>query len=1016
MRFYKCITAIVLIGVCLMSKTIFSQETFESRKELNNYIFQNSDLENVTDGYFLEFNQDFTPELQDSFFSDIENEVRREQLLAYLKIMEDADVSGDFEMDSVLFPIMDRFYANNGVSPIAIPLFICDVRFDHLNESSYNEFSNWSSTEPFPQLTQNDLDYKHEVMTGFFADSLRNRNIKLYWNEDTYFTNTDRVIEKVNVIINGDSIRLRQNQIYDLKDHYTGTLTSIDISIQFDDETVENKTSKLFFTNAQEKNGCEEFIAFTSEENPWSSLGDFCNIGYLSSLGEEVFGGLAMPGIRFGVLWGCGETKELDKPYLILGGWGPYTDKSIINNAQNWPSTIQHAYWNYNQEGFINNLVGAGYDVIIAKIDPPNQSTIANSELIEELIKMINVEKFSNDSYEENIISGYSAGALSARLALQRMEKEHLEGINEHHHSKLFVSFDGEHGGANVALGLQHLVKYTEEHNMTTALLNQFLNPVPVPPATVWTLENYFNAYALHYILNAPLSRELLRYFHTETGTSSAQTIGAGFHPDRSNLLGQYALFDHPKNSHNPRYPAFTRNISISNGTSQSDISGTTSNHYPYPADESHLIFKHERSQRRWEASFLGSGTPWVFKYEEKSWGQWDIVEEARVHNALILDNAPGGTSFLAKESEESDINTVFQVLRIMEVNSTAPLVNNADFVDYEALYTFTPTILTHDIRNFDPSSTGGRLDYDMKAEGLMYQSLSDFESDPANPVFSSYWGYPHLAHPQDHYTNYTPFDAVFAWDQTNTVHIISSEAVYDSDGNEVGLLGNQTRGKWEEIHSPIKGVIKNFIVEETDFFNAFIQNRRYGWNAKSDYIYKADIIARNEIYAGKNVTQRTDFKPAEIQENADISFTACKSVNLKSGFHAQSGSTFHAKVNNDVCDCGGSKSVINTSTNEYGNTDTNRGKTQEVLSSQDKDVNSIDIRLYPNPGKKHVNLEIQEDGIQGFMYMVFDMRGKQIIQKQVNKNYTTLSLEKGVYIVKIKVNNQWHTRKLIMY
>jgi hypothetical protein len=86
--------------------------------------------------------------------------------------------------------------------------------------------------------------------------------------------------------------------------------------------------------------------------------------------------------------------------------------------------------------------------------------------------------------------------------------------------------------------------------------------------------------------------------------------------------------------------------------------------------------------------------------------------------------------------------------------------------------------------------------------------------------------------------------------------------------------------------------------------------------------------------------------------------------------------------------------------------------KTQEVLSSQEKDVNSIEIRLYPNPGKKHVNLDIQEESIQGFMYMVFDMRGKQIIKNQVNRNYTMLSLEKGVYIVKIKTNNQWHTRK----
>jgi hypothetical protein len=980
-----------------MSKKSWSQEAFESRKDLNNYIFQNSDLESVTDGYFLEFNQDFTPELQDSFFNVIENEVGLEQLLSYFKIMEDADVSGDFEMDSTLFPIMDRLYANNGISPIAIPLFICDVRFDHLNESSYNEFSNWSSTAPFPQLTESDLNYKHELMTGLFADTLRNRNIKFYWNEDTYFTNTDRSIEDVYMIIDGDSLRLGQNRVYDLSDYYNGTLTSVNISIEFEDGTIENKTNNIFFTNAQEKNNCAEQYGFTGNNRPWSSLGGLCKWG-VDTLHNDASQDFPYLYTNFSVLWGCGAPKVLDKPFIMVSGWGPYTDDAIINSQEDWPSTIQHAYWSYNQEGYIDNLVGAGFDVIIVKFFPPNQSVLKNSILMERLIKMVNEEKFSNGSYEENIISGYSAGAMCVRLTLQRMEKEHLEGTNEHHHSKLFVSYDGEHGGANVPLALQHTVEHLEAYQN---LIN-----------TGWVQEN-LKIYALHYILNAPLSRELLKYFYTETGTSSIQTMGQGFHPDRNTYIQHHDWFDHPKNSHNPRYPAFTRNISISNGTSQSHIDFPDYDHYPFPSEEGKLIFEHERSQRKWEASFLGNSaaTPWVFKYEEKSWGQWDIVEEARVHNPLILDNAPGGTTTLANIGEGKDPNITYQVLRRMEkraTNSFSGNLANADYVDFEALYSFTPTIFTHDIRNFDPSSTGGRLDYDMKEEGLMYQSLSDI--DPNAPNFSRYWGYPHLAHPLDHYTNYTPFDAVFAWDQANTVHIESGEADFDTGGNE-GF-----RGKWEQIYSPIRGVIKNFIVEETDFFNAFIQNRRYGWNAKSDYIYKADIIARNEIYAGDNVTQRTDFKPAEIQENADISFTACKSVSLKSGFHAQSGSIFHAKVNNDVCDCGGSKSAINTSTNEYGNADTNRGKTQEVLSSQEKDVNSIDIRLYPNPGKKHVNLEIQEEGVQGFMYMVFDMRGKQIIKNQVNRNYTILSLEKGVYIVKIKVNNQWHTRKLIMY
>ncbi|MGM0479771.1 MAG: T9SS type A sorting domain-containing protein [Bacteroidota bacterium] len=989
MRLYKFITATVLMGICLMSNNSISQETFASREELNGYIYENSDLESLTNGYLLELDPDFTPELQDSFFGAIENEVELNELLSYFKIMENADVSGDFEMDSTLFPVMDRLYANNGINPIAIPLFVCDIQFEHLDDVAYNEFINWSSTVPFPQLTQNDLDYKHEVMTGFFADTLVNQNIQFYWNDETYFTNTSRTIQDVYVVIDRDSIHLEKNRIYNLKEHFTGTLRSFDISIQFSDGTIENKRNRLFFTNTQEKNNCIELHHFDDTNSPWSSLGGFCNLGVDNIPTPE--SDFPLLNTNFSVLWGCGDLKVLDKPFIIVSGWGPYTDKGLINDAQGWPSSIQDVYWSYNQEGYIDNLVGAGFDVIIVKFFPPNQSVLKNSILLERLIKMVNQEKHANGSYEENIISGYSAGAMCVRLTLQRMEKEHLEGTNEHHHSKLYISYDGEHGGANIPLGMQHAVEHLEEYKNLV---------------TTGTLQESLRIYALHYILNAPLSRELLKYFYTETGTSSIQTMGQDSHPDRDAYLQYHNWLNHSKNTHNPGYPAFTRNISISNGTSQSDINFPVYNHDPFPTQEGKLIFEHQRSQRKWEVSFLGNSaaTPWVFKYEEKSWGQWDIVEEARVFQPLILDNAPGGTTFLAGKGEGGEPNTTYQVLRRMEKRATNLFNSDADFIDYEALYTFTPTIFTHDIRNFDPSTTGGRLDYDMKSEGLMYDNLMDADIGNPNDA-SSFFGYPHLAHPQDHCTNYTPFDAVFAWDKTNTVHIQSGEAEFDPNGNG-------GRGKWEQVNSPVRGVIKNFILNETDFYNAFIQNRRYGWNAKSSYIYKADIVARNEIYAGENVTQRTDFKPAEVQQNADISFTACKSVNLKPGFHAQGGSEFHAKVNDDVCSCGKAKSTGNAS----GNNEYNAKEATTVLSLEEKSVNSMEIRLYPNPGKGKVNLEIMDENVRRFDFFVYDLQGKEISNDSVEGKITTITLEKGVYIVKIKTNDQWHTKKLIMH
>ncbi|RFC53640.1 T9SS type A sorting domain-containing protein [Brumimicrobium aurantiacum] len=980
----------LLISLLLfISFNAYSQQTFGSREELNTYIFQDSDFEGVTDGFFLELNEDFKPELQDSFFTSIQSEVDINKILGYLKVMEQSNVSNDFEIDSLLFPVMDQLYANDGVNPVRLPLLICDIKFNHLNENRYNEFSNWSSTNPFPEITKSEIEIKEEIMMGFFADSLINNEIIFYWNDDTYISNKNRVIDELYIVIEGDSILIQKGQEYKLSDYYIGTLDSLNFSIKFDDNSIENKTNHVFLSNARQRSSCGQQFDFTDSSRPWSSLGGLCKWG-VDTLHQNL---TQMPYLymKFSVLWGCDGPEILDKPYIIVSGWGPYTDKGIINDNQGWPSSIQEVHDSYNQEGFIQNLVDAGFDVIIVKFTPPNQSVLNNSILLERLINMVNDEKVSNGSFKENIISGYSAGAMCVRLTLQRMEKEHLNGSDEHHHSKLFVSFDGEHGGANVPLGLQHSVSHLEDY--------QHIGN------TGW-IQEYYKIYALHYILNAPLSKELLKYFHAETGTSSIQTMGQGPHPKRTAYLQYHDWNNHSKNTHNPGYPAFTRNISISNGTSQSDINFPVHDHYPFPTYEGKLIFDHSRSQRRWEASFLGnsSATPWVFKYEEKSWGQWDIEEEARVHQPLILDNAPGGTTFLSKVGQD-DPNITFQVLRRMEKRATNIFTADADHVSYDALYTFTPTIFTHDIRNFDPSQTGGRLDYDMKEQGLMYQSLAD--ANTQNIQFSSsYYGYPHLAHPQDHYTNYTPFDAVFAWDKVNTVHIQSGEVDFEPNGNN-------GRGKWNQLYSPIRGIIKNFIVEETDFFNAFIQNKKYGWNARSNYIYKADIVVRNKIFAGKDVTERTDFKPVEIQQNSDVTFTACKEILLNPGFHVQNGAHFHASVSNDVCGCLGS----NMGVNEGGRTRDESAISKEVFSPNSrKIVDLTDIRIYPNPGRGSVKLEVHEEDIQEFSYLVYDLRGKKILQYNVKGNKTTLELPKGVYIVKIKTNNQWHTRKLIMY
>lgn len=995
MRYLKIF---ILLSFLHINNASYTQLTFKSLNELNNYAFQNSNLNGLTKGYFLDFINNFDPNIKDSVFDSFKDEenVTTQKLFSFLNLLEVSDINQYFKSDSLIFPVFDDVVANDGQRQINVPLLIADIDLNYLSETVYNELQNWNSDSPYPALNSNQLKSERLTVAGLLADTLVNSNIHVYWDDDSYITNTNREIAKVNMFLGDDIIELHKFEKVNLSSFYNSkkALGNITFQVVFSDSTSVINNSTCFFTRP-ENLPTKYNMGSQPKTGIWDLMGGFNSIAYF---GED-------PELQFSVLWGCGNENKLQKPYIFVTGFGPYTDRDWLNNVQGWPSTIQQAYFEYNQEGYIDELSGAGYDVIIVKLYPPNVSVVKNAQALVKLIKLVNEEKFNNLSFEENIISGYSAGAMAVRLALQEMEKKHIETNSPHHHSKLFISYDGEHGGANIPLGVQHSVKHLKQFQ------HGFLNGN-------LSIQNNNTIHALYYILNSKLSRELLYYFYTETGDPA--NPGQGPSQDRINYLQKYEDFNHAKNNYNPGYPVFTRNISISNGISQSRINNGNSDHYPYPTSEGHTFFEHERSQRRWQAHFVGPG--WqnaaVFRYDEKSWWQWEIVDEARVHNPWILDNAPGGTSSISAPHDDNDANTMYQVVNMLETTTTA-VFGTADYTDYKALYSFTPTVLTHDIRNFNPFANNGqgRMQYDMKAEGLMYQSKSSFNTQlPQNA--SSFYGYPHFNEQVtlNHYTKLTPFDAVFSWDRDNNVHLTNYEVIFDEDRNKPWWTS--AKGGWIENESDnsLRVQVRNFLVGESDYFNAYIQNRRYGWNANTNTLYKATILARNEIFAGRNVTERTNFRNAEIWGNADITFKACKTIFLKSGFHAKPGSTFHSKIITKNCDCGGLKSYNNPDKPKTASKETTSRYNSSKQDEKKSLLSNDGFRLFPNPGNEKVTLILENELSTGFIYKIFDFTGKEITQNRVAGNQTVLYLKKGVYFVTIKDNDRWYTKKLIMY
>lgn len=947
--------------------------TFYSSEELNRYRFGQTDLNRVTTGYLLDMEEEWSNEQVDSFLlllNEPLTDVNR--LLTTLNCLERTDVNFRFERDSLLFPVMDHYFSAYTDRKLLVPLFIIDAEMSRLGSQRRKALDNWTGTEPYPAFSENDLRKETIFCTSFFGDTIRNEQIHLYWDSETVYSNTGKTVASVQLTIGNETRELAMGEHLDLSAILAnGALDQIGIAVTFSDGTIQHRNCRIHLTKKPDK-----------------KVSDFTEKSYDVHQGHFGSGTFGTHTLYYTVYYGCGQ-EGLNKPFIMVAGWGPYVSNPglgpIINSFQGWPTAEPQLYEQWNQANVITELREAGFDVIIVRFTPPNASIRSNVDKLKLLINWVNEQKELVGSNEENIVLGYSAGAMCVRLTLQEMEKEHLEENGPHPHTKLYISFDGEHQGAHIPLAVQHAAKY----------LNSY--------------QGGLTGYTLNYILNAPLSKQLLHYFHSKTG--NAANPGQGWDDARSHLIWWHDQANHSKSvenpndpfsRHNPGYPAFSRNISISNGMNESRYTSTGTDHFPYPSNYGHVLFEQNNNNRKWKAEFNIPGGNRVFYYQTKPWvgTNWTLVIDAVTsQNSLLLDNAPGGMVFISDNPLTHVIHQMKKQIWIGDPSTYNP----------HTQFCFTPTVFTHDIRGFTP--TNGKMEYNMKSNNLMFQNKTDYdfhiENPNEQPNYSNYFGYPHIAYPYSHYWEVTPFDAVFSAN-TNSEHILFNGCTRSNPNNH---NEEWTREETSSVVQDLKTVVKHFIKGEADCRNAYIQNKRYGWNAREDgvYRYKADIITLDSILVGKEVTQRTDFNSTEFLSNSDTRMRAEKAIVFKPGTHIHAGATLHAKIEPYHC-----VTYNGMTTSSFNHTAQEAENIQEYDQFEQRKAEIGDFFvIFPNPSAGKVTVKNTEN--KPYAYAIYDFSG-QLLHSGESESEVTFNLKKGMYIIKTQCDENMETHKIVVH
>lgn len=247
---------------------------------------------------------------------------------------------------------------------------------------------------------------------------------------------------------------------------------------------------------------------------------------------------ISVEGVNAEVFPACNNTSiyDLGKVVLYLEGYDALDIFPGLNR------TTTDIYNDQIKKEELATLRNFGYDIVVVDWDNSGVDIRKNAEY---LIKLIERIKCMMSSDQQIVIMGESMGGLIARHALLTMEASRFGTgpcyPEKRHNTRLLITVDTPHQGANVPLSLQHL--YRDGTNLLKKVV----------PISSFLLGNVFNAF-----LDGRAAQQMLRY-HVDT-----HIPGAAYSP-YSQHQKSTEFFTELKDMGN--YPKMCKLVALSNGS-----------------------------------------------------------------------------------------------------------------------------------------------------------------------------------------------------------------------------------------------------------------------------------------------------------------------------------------------------------------------------------------------------------------------------------------------------------------
>ncbi|ARN78448.1 hypothetical protein BST97_10875 [Nonlabens spongiae] len=367
---------------------------------------------------------------------------------------------------------------------------------------------------------------------------------------------------------------------------------------------------------------------------------------------------------------------QITKPLIVVEGFDPegsfiYDDLINGSGVGGFDISIDDTGTALNEA-----IEDEDYDLVFIDYVNGTDFIQRNALMVEEVIRQVNDLKTGT---EKNAVLGISMGGLVARYALRDME---ING--ETHETKLYISHDSPHQGANVPLSVQALVRHLVGEQIS---LPVFFSLININIADLDDLSDDQLSETLA-ILESPAAQQMLIYQINGTGQGLS-------HPSSTlhdSFLTEYQNLGYPQQDN-------IRNIAITNSTD----CGTQLDYEPL-AD---LIKANEKIDLPFFLTNIGLAI-----------ANGLSLNPGRVLSSLLSTNTDIKAEFTCKALPSQQIERIYKGKVFIKKTILGLFTVEEHFIDQGAFYS------TNDMLALD-SSNGGI--YDINAFATLPAELDDY-------------------------------------------------------------------------------------------------------------------------------------------------------------------------------------------------------------------------------------------------------------------------------------------------